>query len=669
MMSGRKLQKHNFIKAAAFLIFLIPAFSSAQSVSPMAAVSKEDSAFNVSYTVRLNKNIRQNDLETQWWYQYLDKKTNEKFFSGLIQRADSGKIIIMLPEWPYDKIATASDLKEIFHPNDTLMVEPDYIEKFEPIMQLVERPFVSDDISSLTFNEVWKFDPANFSFEKNVVGFTVNCRKTGPDWEYLGELPKFYVPIAVLTPSSLVLEDRVYVGEKSGAIIFDPDLVQNKFGPDAIALRNEVNYNSFVELLKKTAMAHPELLRDPVYPYTGIPDPGKQAEILKNLGSCNTIRFREEWLLNFSDPGFGKRIDGVCFCIQQKGKDGTAPSIKQVAFLPLNGFVPSPLIGKGPLLISKFNYNSSLHRLNDYFPDMQPRHIDSILYRSFGYDLLQKVNEHKLNCYPRNNDVYEDDPWKTDRAPKEWQQVDSVYKWKDVRMELNYENFETLDSVWFYRELDYATLDAYKFYESWSFDPVRKKMTKNVLSIGMIMGAPTYKDEHRPKLIFNVDLKKNSQKIMELPEFMIGKNVISMIPIRKFYLIDDGASACIEYVENHDRCISPVERYPLISRLIDMALKGELTAYDPNNADKVFDKVLLASKLKAFKDSLHLRSEIDLNYLLVDKIEFNENWYYDMNATMFHKKINAMTFIHEWMKTENSITVPMEERLFTIRFQ
>ena len=100
-----------------------------------------------------------------------------------------------------------------------------------------------------------------------------------------------------------------------------------------------------------------------------------------------------------------------------------------------------------------------------------------------------------------------------------------------------------------------------------------------------------------------------------------------------------------------------------------MVLKGEITAYDPNNANKVFDKAILTSKLRTFRDSLHLHSDIDLNYLLVDRIEFDENWYYDINATMFHKKINAMTFIHDWMKMENSITVPMVEKLFTIRFQ
>ncbi len=157
----------------------------------------------VTKRIQYDVQIRNSDLDMNWWVQNIEGSSREKLLKNIITQVTSGEVKA------YDfltcKPFTADEIKSMMKRVDTISVE-----RSTPPYDLVDTVLVTEirlsDITRLRFLEEWSMDNKTLVFTKKVAGICPLVERLTDSGELRGYKPLFWVFFDDKYPAELELK-------------------------------------------------------------------------------------------------------------------------------------------------------------------------------------------------------------------------------------------------------------------------------------------------------------------------------------------------------------------------------------------------------------------------------------------------------------------------------
>ncbi|MEW6468281.1 MAG: hypothetical protein AB1458_05115 [Bacteroidota bacterium] len=668
------------MKRFTFLVFLIPAIASSQNTLK--------SLGEYRYTVPLRKEMTAAQLQTEWWHEYLEWPVHDRLLKTLLDRIDSGKIPVFIPHYPFDKIATRSEVAQLLHRVDTAYQENYDINTGEPIFDtvLVRSDFYQEDISSLSFFEEWFFNESTMEFKKKVKGFTINRWLETEYGERRGEKAMFFVATDKSFYPGQAPEGPQDVRTVPYLTYYHNTIDHSSYDNNKTILQQS-QLSMLLTQVKAAAEKNKSIISDTLFPYTEKPDKKELAGIMAQMGKASNLKFYEEWCFDVGRMQFEKKIRGVVLLDEKTLTDSfglATVNRREIAFIPLNGFVPENVLGNPVTTVEKQLYTVQTANFHYSAWHTLPRlaNADSAKVMAMQVMIADKVKNHKLSAYPGSGTgAWAYDPWDPRmRVPKTKEELEKIFVWYDsVYVEWDMETGQAYKVM--RHELQYSDISAVQFYESWNFDLKKLQFGKEVKAIALLLPKiDKYTGECRGFVpVFCVNIAGADAAVLAQlmqPQYLLGQGITTSVPIDfdRINLMDtyDSKTGEVKWITGYGNSwqnnLYASCNYTMVQGIIDGVYSGGIKALDPQTK-KAMKKEQVKMKLDALKDSTFVKpGDLSTDYTLVNRLKFTEDWYFNPDTMQFCKKVTAVTLVRA-VKVRNEETGAdtwKETELFTI---
>ncbi len=603
-------------------------------------------AKDLFYTVPLNTQADY-PVHSEWWHEYMEVPQHNAFLQSILDLVDSGRVVVYSPEFPFDKMLTKEEIHLLLHKTDTLYTDYGYLMDGDGYY-LERHSLTSSDIVSISFHEEWQYDSIGKTLRKNVKGITLNSPRFAT-YDYPQGQALFYIPF----------DGK---GIKSGAAISNPPMISGFTYDFHTADFNHVVYSSEVlfggdSTMQKKNQAETNLILhsiikgkkiifyDTIYPYNKPIDKKIAKSKLPIYQSTNAMRFLEDWIVDLNKMSFTKTVHGIVLEKQNESVvDGeNRVSFSRLAFLPLNGFVPAPIIFSNQTIASNFLYRETFFDSPLVYDD-QTIFTDSAKLMGLCIGICNLAESQKLPSYRYESDLVKTRDYFSKKI------TDSLFS------EVHKKNIDpnifrelSFDQTPFY----YQSTGGLGFKENWSYNSYQQIFSKDIQTLTLTsLQYVGYKEADFILPLFSVDPPRitDTAGIMK-PEFLVAKNIQSPVSINHSWEIEESERSNDPQAFKNENVLGPSARYHLIQQIINDALSGKITAYDGVKTEAALTPMQLRTKIDSLKDSTFVPIDLPTDYLLFQEVVFVEDWYFNPSNGEFYKKVNSIIFVN----TENLI--------------
>lgn len=596
-----------------------------------------DLFYTVPFPVQVNNAIR-----AEWWHEYMDLPQHTAFFQSLLDLADSGRITAYSPEFPFAKALSAEEVQKILHKADTVYSDYAYLYTDADYF-LVTHEITANNIVSVSFHEEWQYDSIAKTLRKNVKGIVLNARENENDPPQ--GAPLFYIrfdgkgissgPAVMNPPAVILLTYDLHSRRQDEALFAGDSTMRMKLQAGAgMIIHSSIN-------------AKKNVFYDTLYPYNKPIDKKIIKSRLPGFQSANTMRFMEDWYVDLGKMTFTKNVHGIVLekeneseqALGEGGERNKTVSFSRLAFLPLNGYVPSAFVPQ-QVIIPGFIYRENFFT-NPIVRSDQTVFSDSAALMKMCTGICNLAENKKIRpYYYAAGSFYSGDKIKYTSA-----EIDSLFA------HVHDKNLPAgLFDPDFYGETPfcYQKTGGLGFKESWVYDPQKNTFEKKVQSLSYLSTQLVNVQEANFMMpLFYLDLPPvtDTAKIMR-PEFLVAKNIHAPVMIDHAWETDEEERRYNPQVFKNESAMDPSLRYHFVQQVIDNALAGKITVYDGTKPGLQLTSSQLQVKINSLKDSSFIKTDLSSDYLLFQEIIFVEDWYFNPATGEFYKKVNEIIFVN-----------------------
>lgn len=648
---------YKFIAPAIFVMFIISAaFNSEAHLAKDKGKPAPVSLGEFLYTVPLQKEISTDDAQTRWYHEYFEPQVNDSVFGPMLDLIKNKEIEVCEPVYPFTTKMDRQAAKDIFVMIDSTDIEDsDNPGTFIRIAVKSER--WPDDITSLTFHEEWKYDPASLTLTKTVIGIIPNIHS----WE-MGERSTCYIPISN-QPSNLptmtvygITSDFIADGTTHSQpnsyyrLSWDSAVSANQAG---MTQRILTDINLRVKE-KEFEVYHAD------FPFTRAVDKKQKPEKVTKIQGANMLTFSEDWEINPRSRVFRKKVRGIIPMQEKLGwnEDSTSQywTSESSAFVPFNGVVPvkpDPHAG----VIDRISYNMN-YKETPIAGVPWISQQDSIRVDSIAFDIREHVKRREIKSYGHLKTFDACDPFLWTCTELNEEQVRNLFYVYDTVYTEYIDTYQAEPRVY---ELGHELTTGFRFFETWKFDYVNQtfnKITKFIGANRMVLDPYGEVKNYSSFIYYYVNPDVGLEQ-WNKPPYVYRTSVTSgtMMNYNEFnYNEDDYGGKIINYYDDWFENIPASKRYAFLQPVIDMVLGGKMKAYSSVSVNDPMTPAGFSQMMNAVASKYSLTLAPGMEFALFNQVYFHEQWYYNLATGQIQKEVNAITFAHRDWDTYNPDT-------------
>jgi hypothetical protein len=610
------------------------------------ALHAQRSSKDFFYTVPFNVTA-----PTAWWHEGMELPQLNVFIQSILNVVDSGRVDVYEPEFPYTRKLERKEVQQVLHKTDTVYPGYGYLISGD-VFYLSRYDLLPRAIKSISFCEKWEYDGETKTFLKTVKGIILNGNIKN-DISFMGT-PLFYIPFdgkgikngpAVSNPPTLSKFTYDFHTKGLWNVVIPPEIL---FRDDTTLQKK--NQRAAKTILSEMLAGKKTVFYDTLYPYT---KPLSKKVAAKNHAlyeTANTFRFLEDWQIDLNKMTFQKTIHGIVLeketegdFVNNYGEPQKYISFTRLAFLPLNGYAPTPLPPFNQKIASDF-VTQEIFFKSPLTYDEQTIYTDSAKLMNMCIGVCNLVESLKLPAYSYNEYYGTTLPLTSESSARLFAEAH-----KSNISPASY-SVPSYDSLPYY----YQTTSGMRFKENWLYNSSAQVFEKQIDSITLLnVQYINHREAYLNLPLFTAALPqvKDTAAIMK-PGFLVAKNIQSPVIINYFSSPKD---TVVTYIET-DMSYSPrgyysesymesSARYNFIQQIINDALAGKTTVYDGEKPQSVLSPSQLRTKLDSIKNYPD-KMDLPMDYFSLPKIIFVEDWYFNPATGEFYKKVKEIIFVN-----------------------
>jgi hypothetical protein len=586
---------------------------------------------------------------TAWWHEGLELPQKKKFIQAILNVVDSGRVDVYAPEFPYTKKLERKEVQQLLHEIDTVQYDYGYLTGDEFFLTRYDLP--AENIVSISFYEKWEYDGGAKTFVKNVKGIILNARLYKGPVEPMGT-PLFYIPFdgKGIKPGPPVADPPVI--PKMTSDFHTRDLYHVVLPADVLfrddTTQQKKNQRIAKKIIGEMLSGKKTVYYDTIYPYN---KPLNRKVVAKNFPAyqaATTFQFMEDWKVDLNRMTFQKTVYGIVLEKEAEYKSVEYLDERQkilftrLAFLPLNGYIPTPFSPFEPKVASGFVTRQIFFK-SPLVYEKQTITTDSAALMKMCIGLCGLVESQTLPAYT----------YAMDGAPAPWSKENLTRLFAEAHKEnIPPERYmvPSYDSLPFY----YQTTGGMLFTENWIYNSAAQTFEKQIDSLTLLRAYYIMIQEgyfNQPFFTVAIPAVKDPAAIMK-PGFLVAKNIQSPVIIDYFYSPTQFAgnyyASDMVYLPHgfyRESLMENSVRYNFIQQIINDGLAGKTVIYAGENSQTVLSPSQFRARLDSIEsDTVH--ADLPSDYLKFQKIIFVEDWYFDPSTGAFCKKVNEIIFVN-----------------------
>lgn len=649
------MRKPLFISTAVILLFSFVSLFTLESFRKTPKAKEPVFIGEFVYSVPLDKHRVFDKAAPDWYHEFIEPRLNDSLMNPIMTGVIEKKISVRSPKYLFTEVLNADSASQ--------SIQFTYINEWNDYDDYTGvETFRSDteyyacsayDVVGITFHEDWYYDQASSTLIKKVKGILPLFLDESRDVVEA----KFYVPFS---DGAVTKRDAGVTG-----ITYDFDLGPQKidndgayamFGAsDAFQIKQVAAWVSFMTTVKQSCHDKNATLCFPAFPQEQVMDATTQNAVLSYVDGAKEIRFKEDWIADYTNMRFAKYVRGVTFGQKTKimvniGTDFDSNMVER-EFMLAHAFVPMNRSLQKPVLPTAFvadriaygavyNYGKS----NVNYPRFET--ADSLKLVSVLQNIFENARDGKRKIYADTATHFYFDAWQTELfGLTEAQRKEIFWPHQSGYNELdNYYSMRNIDTV------PFSKFCGFRFYESWYFDPVNSTFRKNIQGIGATRYGrrPGDEEHYEDKVAVSFGYVNPTDPLDSIrqPKYLVAKNVITPVQINAEESIAmwGNYGSFFEYIYSpqYRENLEFYQRYQLVESVLRNVQAGKMTAWSPSEKNKAFSLPEFNAMLDTVMSDYELaRPNL---FMAFDELAFDEDWYFNPRTGQIYKHVNAITF-------------------------
>lgn len=608
------------------------------------------------YTVPLSKEKSPREAAQEWYHEYLEPGINDSLFIPLFEMIRSNSITTYKPAYPFNVKCTAQEARESVMKMDSAQVEdPNDPGNFELVMVKNERQ--AYDVHSITFHEVWTYDAATLTLEKEVKGIIPNI-----DWGWSpGDAairPSVYIPFTnEPNVDAAINVSLTYRLANYGSVELPDDYRISLVSDPAIDARQVKVRNQLLADVRTKPADKNFTVYVGGFPFTTVADKAMKTTMTGTLPVANSLLFYESWEVNPRNRIFRKTVKGVVPQIEKQIKaeeGGTRYEYQSLAFIPFNKYLPAApaAITSVSRISYDVNFRNPTSAYSGYvpvYPQMLPR--DSVKLDSMAVDIAEHIRRYEVKAFGGENGTAWFDPYTNSSVELSREEVKKFFVYGDSVMVEDPEDPSEFKVEYREWEIKHDVNCGFRFYEEWVFYDSYSKFGKGVSYVGMNALLQDRYDESgtRAQCRYFYYNPRTPYELIFKPEYLVARNVISSVLLNENEFRPDEADdghAIVRYNDSWQNNIDASQRYAMFQPMIGKIMQGEVKVKRSMESEAFMTPAEFSAMMNAVINTNKLQVAKGMEFAIFNQLFFYEDWYYNPATAQICKEVKAVTFAY-----------------------